>query len=250
MDVGKTEIADEGLYQAFLAQKIPHNYIRALYYSNDTQKMKERLSEVINGEIITRNFQSVGDNMPYYPSPTELAYLKFLDGQTDQIYSSVLNPDYYLGLRGEGIKETLSLILTILYKDGSETLPEEIEDFSESIFSLNDDGIEVFRNDDPEKTVQEFFKKWKSDLPEINHDTALIMIEHFKDLIEKRTQAIMAKGRTNYYGECAAFIVAIGMVEESLGKEGAMIELVEKYRAQYPCRRNLINAFKRLLGEN
>lgn len=37
--------------------------------------------------------------------------------------------------------------------------------------------------------------------------------------MKKRVEAIMGANRRNYYGECAAYIAAIGEVKEKLGEK-------------------------------
>ena len=43
------------------------------------------------------------------------------------------------------------------------------------------------------------------------------VIRKIEKLLEKRTAGIMEANRRNYYGECAAYIAALGEVKESLG---------------------------------
>lgn len=52
-------------------------------------------------------------------------------------------------------------------------------------------------------------------------------------LLKKRTEGIMRENRRNYYRECAAYIAALGEVEESLGKSGAKQRLMTSYKDQY-----------------
>lgn len=56
------------------------------------------------------------------------------------------------------------------------------------------------------------------------------------ELLKKRTAAIMDASRRNYYGECAAYIAALGEVRESLGDAGAKQRLMTSYRDAYSRR--------------
>lgn len=42
--------------------------------------------------------------------------------------------------------------------------------------------------------------------------------------------------RRNYYGECAAYIAALGEVRESVGEMGAKQKLMTSYKEKYPRR--------------
>ncbi len=72
-------------------------------------------------------------------------------------------------------------------------------------------------------------------------------LKRIEGLIEKRTEGIMNANRRNYYGECAAFIAALGEVQESLGESGAKQRLMTSYKDKYP-RRNAFRAEMRDYG--
>lgn len=55
-------------------------------------------------------------------------------------------------------------------------------------------------------------------------------------LLEKRIEGIMNANRRNYYGECAAYIAALGEVRESMGETGAKQRLMNSYRDKYSRR--------------
>lgn len=61
-------------------------------------------------------------------------------------------------------------------------------------------------------------------------------IKKITALLEKRTEGIMEANRRNYYGECAAYIAALGEVRESWGEDGAKQRLMTSYRDKYPRR--------------
>ena len=64
-------------------------------------------------------------------------------------------------------------------------------------------------------------------------DTKACAIKRIAGLIEKRTEGIMSANRRNYYGECAAYIAALGEVQESLGETGAKQRLMASYKDKY-----------------
>ncbi len=72
-------------------------------------------------------------------------------------------------------------------------------------------------------------------------------VKRITALLEKRTAGIMDANRRNYYGECAAFIAALGEVRESMGQMGEKQRLMTSYKDAYP-RRNAFRAEMRAYG--
>ena len=79
------------------------------------------------------------------------------------------------------------------------------------------------------------FSEWKS-LVTMQTDVKQCAIGKIEKLIEKRTKGIMEANRRNYYGECVAYIAALGEVLESMGHENAKQKLMTSYREKYPRR--------------
>ena len=82
---------------------------------------------------------------------------------------------------------------------------------------------------------QQCFDKWRSriSLPENAYALWTGKIDRW---IALRVSSIMEANRRKYYGECAAFIAALGEVLES-AKSGSKQSLMQKYRANYSRRR-------------
>lgn len=74
----------------------------------------------------------------------------------------------------------------------------------------------------------QLFLKWKS-IVWIETDVRARVIKKITKLLEKRTEGIMDANRRNYYGECAAYIAALGETQESLGEPGAKQRLMTSY---------------------
>ena len=90
------------------------------------------------------------------------------------------------------------------------------------------------------ESSQEWFWKcfchWKKNvtLPEGEKQMYLQWIDH---LIAGRVKGIMENNRRNYYGECAAYIAALGEVKESMGEIGAKQKILSHYKTLYSRRR-------------
>ena len=81
----------------------------------------------------------------------------------------------------------------------------------------------------------ELFLKWKS-LVQMAPDVRTHAMKQIASLLEKRTEGIMNANRRNYYGECAAYIAALGEIRESLGESGAKQRLMTSYKNTYSRR--------------
>ena len=81
----------------------------------------------------------------------------------------------------------------------------------------------------------QLFFKWKS-MVQMEHDIRDCAVKKITALLKKRTEGIMSANRRNYYGECAAYIAALGEVQESMGDVGAKQRLMTSYRDKYPRR--------------
>lgn len=94
-----------------------------------------------------------------------------------------------------------------------------------------------------EKTENEYFYKlflnWK-DTTKIENSDRKKILDHIDNLMKKRVEAIMGANRRNYYGECAAYIAAIGEVKEKLGEKNAKQIYMSHYADMYTRR----SAFK------
>lgn len=104
-------------------------------------------------------------------------------------------------------------------------------------------GTNVVSNSSDSAFFHECFDKWKSQtaLPENAHDLWTAKIEQW---IALRVSAIMDANRRNYYGECAAFIAALGEVQES-GNPGYKDHLMQQYRTDYSRRRAFHDELRR-----
>ena len=94
-----------------------------------------------------------------------------------------------------------------------------------------------------EKTENEYFYElflnWK-DTTKIENSDRKKILDHIDNLMKKRVEAIMGANRRNYYGECAAYIAAIGEVKEKLGEKNAKQIYMSHYADMYTRR----SAFK------
>ena len=108
---------------------------------------------------------------------------------------------------------------------------------SDTALGLENAGTEPF---------YDVFARWKQLTP-MEQELKERVIRKIEKLLEKRTAGIMDANRRNYYGECAAYIAALGEVKESLGDTGAKQRFMTFYKEKY-SRRSAFRAEMKAYG--
>lgn len=78
--------------------------------------------------------------------------------------------------------------------------------------------------------------RWKNTIV-LSEEEKNMYMQWIEKLVEKRVKGIMEANRRNYYGECAAFIAALGEVRESRGEGNGKQNLLLEYKTLYSRRR-------------
>ena len=243
--LGKQEEAEECWVEAFQSDTKTLHYLRLICESLDNSRHRECLKTVYVSEFEkakkenNRSYQSgelrvnMLDNHSYYT-------IAFFDGEFQHVINAGMNVKEALGWSSTFMKSGIALFLLFLYQGedlsaGCREMCENIvsmigfsvEEYSKGlnhIFEMN--NIELFWN---------LFTKWKKSMfmAEAEQESIISKLEKW---IQMRVEGIMQKNRRNYYGECAAFVAALGEVRESRGEKNGKDYLLEVYRAQYSRR--------------
>ena len=236
--------------EAFASRTNAVNYLRAFFNSTDKEKCNKKL-ELIVGQYNCRKNSAWNNGNAGLPELAEnipeknmLYVIQFLDGQFMEVLRKGVSEKSSLGWTGTFMKEGLALFLLYLH-DG-----KELQQGSRSMLELTKHAFE-FRleeykkgqNIKVEKTENEYFYElflnWK-DTTKIENSDRKKILDHIDNLMKKRVEAIMGANRRNYYGECAAYIAAIGEVKEKLGEKNAKQIYMSHYADMYTRR----SAFK------
>ena len=236
--------------EAFASRTNAVNYLRAFFNSTDKEKCNKKL-ELIVGQYNCRKNSACNNGNAGLPELAEnipeknmLYVIQFLDGQFMEVLRKGVSEKSSLGWTGTFMKEGLALFLLYLH-DG-----KELQQGSRSMLELTKHAFE-FRleeykkgqNIKVEKTENEYFYElflnWK-DTTKIENSDRKKILDHIDNLMKKRVEAIMGANRRNYYGECAAYIAAIGEVKEKLGEKNAKQIYMSHYADMYTRR----SAFK------
>ena len=257
--LGEKEAAGKCYLESFRSGTNAVNYLRALLNcesSEETEKMREALRDIC--ENVSAGATDWGAAVAAAPElkenvPTKrMAYaLEFLDGRFTQVSTKRMNKKEALGWTGTFMKEGFALFMLYLYQ-GKELTPgirQMLAEARQALAFTAEDYIKGLCMEKPESEdvlFQECFLKWKSITPMEEAD-AVKIIRKLEKTLENRVEGIMSANRRNYYGECAAFIAALGEVKESRGEANGKQRYMTSYKEKYP-RRSAFRAEMKAFG--
>ncbi len=225
------------------------NYLRALLNGCENEKKREELQKIFmksseykdrgsSGIYVRRD--SCSEREENRPDSNMVLLLRFLDGQFADVLDKGLNEPGALGWTGTFMKQGIALYLLYLHEDkwsgkGIAAMAEIVKSamgFSAETYRKGTYGLEEISENE---LFCQLFLKWKS-MVQMESDIRDRAVKRITVLLEKRTAGIMEANRRNYYGECAAYIAALGEVRESMGEMGAKQNLMESYKDKYSRR--------------
>lgn len=230
------------------------NYLRALL--NGYEKKRDKLQEIFI-KLPVQSSHSYGmyeagstysERKENRPDDNMILILRFLDGQFADVLADGLNKSEPLGWSGTFMKQGIALYLLYLYEGhwsgkGISAMADIVKKAMNFSAEAYQKGTyrqhEINEND----LFCEVFTKWRS-MTEMEPDIRTSAVDKIAGLLVRRTEGIMNANRRNYYGECAAYIAALGEVRESMGDTGAKQRLMTAYKDTYPRR----SAFHEELG--
>ena len=140
------------------------------------------------------------------------------------------------------MKEGVSLMLLSLKQDdgvigpGLRVMVKKAIDGCGFAAEAFHEGTNTDPGPDSEASFLEVFSRWR-EMTVISDEEQEKWLNKIREWVALRVKDIMYANRRNYYGECAAFVAALGEVMESRGKKGAKSALMEEYRVEYNRRR-------------
>lgn len=250
---GDKELLKKCYFAAYESDTTALNYLRALLNGYDSEEKREELRKVF------MKFHANVDNIGFLlcehehsyaylhfereenrPDPFQVLVLRLLDGQFEYVLDKGLNQSKALGWTGTFMKQGIALYLLCLHEGswsgrGIAAMADMVKaviQFSGEEYRKGVSGIEGISENDLFRRV---FLKWKNSV-QMNTEVRERAVKKITALIEKRTEGIMEANRRNYYGECAAYIAALGEVWESMGDAGAKQRLMTSYKDKYSRR--------------
>ena len=251
---GEQSLLEKCYFAACESDTSAQNYLRALLNGYGNGKKREELQKLLasfpmyksnNYLLDERSFRGYGGSEYFEreenkPNNNMILMLRFLDGQFAEVLDKGLHKSEALGWTGSFMKQGIALFLLCLYEgqwngSGIAAMAEMAKSamrFSTEEYRNGTCGLEGIGEND---LFCHLFSQWKSIVP-MSSDIRNQAIKRITVLLEKRTAGIMDANRRNYYGECAAYIAALGEVRESMGEMGAKQMLMTSYKDAYPRR--------------
>lgn len=238
------------------------NYLRVLLNDRENEKKREELQKIFmksskrkdrgSFDMYERRY-SCSEREENSPDSNMVLLLRFLDGQFADVLDKGLNESGALGWTGTFMKQGIAMYLLYVHEGewngkGIAAMTEIVKRamrFSAETYRQGTYGLEEIGEDE---LFCQLFLKWKS-MVQMESDIRDRVVKRITELLEKRTAGIMDANRRNYYGECAAYIAALGEVRESMGEMGAKQNLMESYKDKY-SRRSAFRAEMRNYGWN
>lgn len=256
----ESSLLDKCYFAAFESDTSALNYLRVLLNGWETERKREDLQKVFRKLSVHKNAASFyryetgysySERKENRPDNNMVLLLKFLDGQFTDILDKGLNKSEALGWTGTFMKQGIALYLLYLYEGqwngqgivAMAGIAKSAMEFSAEEYRKGTCGFEGIGENE---LFCQLFLKWKS-MVQMESDVRNCVVERITVLLEKRIAGIMDANRRNYYGECAAYIAALGEVQESMGEMGAKQKLMTAYKDKY-FRRNAFRGEMRNYG--
>ena len=263
---GERSLLEQCYFAAYESDTSAQNYLRALLNGYGNGEKREELQTLFRAfpkdksdgyyTLYEGNYFRYGSGTYFErevnnPDKNMLLVLRFLDGQFAEVLDKGLNKSEALGWTRTFMKQGIALYLLYLYEGqwtgkGIAAMTEKAKSamkFSAEEYRKGTCGLEGTEEND---LFCQLFLQWKS-MVQMSSDIRNRAIKRITAQLEKRTAGIMDANRRNYYGECAAYIAALGEVRESMGEMGAKQKLMTSYKAAYP-RRSAFREEMRMYG--
>ncbi len=235
---------------AFESDTIPKNYLRYFIRCQKeeaiTLQTVEQIKKPLRELIASYSFKELKEYRSYSDGELKeneiakntLLLLLFLDGQFEEVLEKGMKTENGVGWSGSFLKIGFALCNLYLYdgktrKQGIEKMYDDVRYVMGFSGAVSENGLNDIKTSYAE--FDEIFRKWKDATP-MSETTAEKMIQKLEKMVKLRVDGIMSGNHRKYYGECAAYIAALGEVKESRGEKGAKQRYMEDYRRQYSRR--------------
>ena len=264
LEQDRPEIAETCWLEAFRSDTRVVNYLRLLMECRDFSNVREAAAQIYR-EACSQLRKDI-----YFPSttgggrenqanPTQAYMLAFLGGEFDYVREKAMNVRNSLGWSMSFMKCGLEAFLLLLTEDGSLTpgaaqqngklktmalknmKPGTREMLRRIVAAVGFDKSEYEKGtlrhigESNEEWFLTCWLRWKRTVP-LSREQREALFQWAEDLVTKRVQGIMEGNHRSYYGECAAYIAALGEARESGGEPGGKQATMAKYMDAYSRR--------------
>ena len=266
LEQDRPELAETCWLEAFRSDTRVVNYLRLLMECRDFSNVREAAAQ-----IYRETCSQLGKDSYFLPTagggrenqlnPTQAYLLAFLGGEFDYVRERAMNATNSLGWSASFMKCGLAAFLLLLTEDGS--LPQDAPRQGGELKTMKPGAREMLRRivaaagfdkSEYEKGTLRLIEEsnegwfltcwnhWKRTVP-LSREQREALLGWAEGLVTKRVQGIMEGNHRNYYGECAAYIAALGEAREAggepNGKQATMAKYMEAYNRRSAFRQEM-----------
>ena len=266
LEQDRPELAETCWLEAFRSDTRVVNYLRLLMECRDFSNVREAAAQIYRETCSQLRkdiyfLPTAGGGRENQLNPTQAYLLAFLGGEFDYVREGAMNATNSLGWSASFMKCGLAAFLLLLTEDGS--LPQDAAQQGGELKTMKPGAREMLRRivaavgfdkSEYEKGTLRFIEesnegwfltcwnRWKRTVP-LSREQREALLEWAEGLVTKRVQGIMEGNHRNYYGECAAYIAALGEARESggepNGKQATMAKYMEAYNRRSAFRQEM-----------
>lgn len=266
LEQDRPELAETCWLEAFRSDTRVVNYLRLLMECRDFSNVREAAAQIYRETCSQLRKDSyflpvAGGGRENQVNPTQAYLLAFLGGEFDYVREGAMNATNSLGWSASFMKCGLAAFLLLLTEDGS--LPQDAAQQGGELKTMKPGAREMLRRivaavgfDKSEyekgtlRLIEESnegwfltcWNRWKRTVP-LSREQREALLGWAEGLVTKRVQGIMEGNHRNYYGECAAYIAALGEAREAGGEPNGKQATMAKYMEAY----NRRSAFRQVM---
>lgn len=266
LEQDRPELAETCWLEAFRSDTRVVNYLRLLMECRDFSNVREAAAQIYRETCSQLRKDSyflptAGGGRENQLNPTQAYLLAFLGGEFDYVREGAMNATNSLGWSASFMKCGLAAFLLLLTEDGS--LPQDAAQQGGELKTMKPGAREMLRRivaaagfdkSEYEKGTLRLIEEsnegwfltcwnhWKRTVP-LSREQREALLGWAEGLVTKRVQGIMEGNHRNYYGECAAYIAALGEARESGGEPNGKQAIMAKYMEAY----NRRSAFRQVM---
>ena len=246
LEEGLREEAEQCWVEALRSDTSVVNLLRLVTACRDFEAVREQTESICRAmyeqEEQNLHGRSVAGEVTENRVSVDTAYmLAFLNGAFAYVRERGMQKKKVLGWSGSFMKCGLAVFLLLLLQE--EQLGPGCKEMCRRAAAAvgfeakkYDEGMDSVTKETDQDCFWSCLRQWKTRFLPSKEEKQDYM-QWIEGLVEKRTAGIMEINRRNYYGECAAFIAAVGEVKASWGDGGEKQRVMLSYKQAYSRRR-------------